>query len=213
MIVIACSDPKLVTRWSRALGGKYPFYTVSQKTALVRAISNLKPRLLILHTGFPHLRLGRELPAIKGLSPLTKILVLSGSPKTSEGVCALKAGARGYCGQNINSSLFRKAVKTVLQDELWAGHEIVTRLAEEMVADSKHEMPTARSTRALDGLSARKRQIADLVSQGATNKEIANRLNITEATVKSHLTAVFHRLQLSTRLQLALLAAAQTVVG
>src|SRR5215813_3191520 len=112
MIVIASGDPKLANRWSRALGGKYPFYTVSQKTALVRAVSTLKPRLLILHTGFPHLRVGRELPAIKGLSPLTKILVLSGSPKTSEGVYALKAGAKGYCSQNINSSLFRKAVKT-----------------------------------------------------------------------------------------------------
>jgi len=111
MIVIASGDPKLANRWSRALGGKYPFYTVSQKTALVRAISTLKPRLLILHTGFPHLRVGRELPAIKGLSPLTKILVLSGSPKTSEGVCAAQSGSQGLLQPKHQQLSFQESCK------------------------------------------------------------------------------------------------------
>jgi DNA-binding NarL/FixJ family response regulator len=210
MIVIACSDPKLVNRWNRALGKKYPSYTVSQKTALVRAVSSLKPRLLILHIGFPRLRVARELPAIQGLSPLTKVLVISDSPTTSEGISVLKAGAKGYCSQNISAALLKKAVKTVLQNELWAGHKVVTKLVEEMIALSRHEMLTARSKTPLDTLSARKRQIADLVIKGDTNKEIASQLNISEATVKSHLTAIFHRLQLSGRLGLALLSRAHT---
>jgi DNA-binding NarL/FixJ family response regulator len=211
MIVIACNDPKLVNRWNRALGKKYPSYTVSQKTALVRAVSSLKPRLLILHIGFPRLRVARELPAIQGLSPLTKVLVISDSPTTSEGISVLKAGAKGYCSQNISAALLKKAVKTVLQNELWAGHKVVTKLVEEMIALSRHEMLTARSKTPLDTLSARKRQIADLVIKGDTNKEIASQLNISEATVKSHLTAIFQRLQLSGRLKLALLSKAQTM--
>ena len=210
MIVIACSDPKLVNRWNRALGKKYPSYTVSQKTALVRAVSSLKPRLLILHIGLPRLRVGRELPAIQGLSPLTKILVISDSPTTREGISVLKAGAKGYCNQNISAALLKKAVKTVLQNELWAGHKVVTKLVEEMIALSRHEMLTARSKTPLDTLSARKRQIADLVIKGDTNKEIASRLNISEATVKSHLTGIFQRLQLSGRMGLALLSRAHT---
>jgi two-component system, NarL family, nitrate/nitrite response regulator NarL len=211
MIVIACNDPKLVNRWNRALGKKYPSYTVSQKTALVRAVSSLKPRLLILHIGFPRLRVGRELPAIQGLSPLTRVLVISDSLTTSEGISVLKAGAKGYCSSHINAALLKKAVKTVLQNELWAGHKVVTKLVEEMTALSRHEMLTARSKTPLDTLSARKRQIADLVIKGHPNKEIASRLNISEATVKSHLTAIFHRLQLSGRLKLALLSKAQTM--
>jgi DNA-binding NarL/FixJ family response regulator len=209
MIVIACSDPKLVNRWNRALGKKYPSYTVSQKPALLRAVSSLKPRLLILHTGFPRLRVGRDLPAIQGLSRLTKILVLSDSPTTSEGISALKAGAKGYCRQNISTVLFKKAIKTVLQNQLWAGHEIVTKLVEEMIANSKHEMSTAKSTPPFDCLSARKRQIADLVVEGATNKEIARRLNISEGAVKAHLTGMFRQLHISGRLALALLSRSQ----
>jgi DNA-binding NarL/FixJ family response regulator len=196
----------LVNRWNRALAGKYPSYTVTQKTALVRAISSLKPRLLILHIGFPHLRVGRDLPAIQSLSSLTKVLVLSDSPTTSEGISVLKAGAKGYCSRNISTPLLKKAVKTVLQNELWAGHKIVTKLVEEIIAQSQHEMLRARSTPALDGLSARKRQIADLVVKGATNKEIARRLNISEGAVKAHLTGVFRQLQISGRLALALLS-------
>ena len=210
MIVIACSDPKLVNRWNRALGKKYPSYTVSQKTALVRAVSSLKPSLLILHIGFPRLRVGRDLPAIQGLSPLTKVLVISDSPTTSEGISVLKAGAKGYCSSHINAALFKKAVKTVLQNELWAGRKIVTKLVEEMIAHSRHEMLAVRSPLSFDALSARKRQIADLVIKGDTNKEIASRLNISEATVKSHLTGIFRRLQLSGRLGLALLSRAHT---
>ncbi len=153
MIVIACSDPKLVNRWNRALRKKYPSYTVSQKTALVRAVSSLKPRLLILHIGFPRLRVERELPAIQGLSPLTKVLVISDSPTTSEGISVLKAGAKGYCNQNISAALLKKAVKAVLQNELWAGRKFVAKLVEEMIAHSRHEMLTTRSKTPLDTLS------------------------------------------------------------
>ena len=73
----------------------------------------------------------------------------------------VKAGAKGYCNQNISAALLKKAVKTVLQNELWAGHKVVTKLVEEMIAHSRHETLAARSKTPLDTLSARKRQIAD----------------------------------------------------
>ena len=122
----------------------------------------------------------------------------------------LKAGAKGYRNQNISAALVKKAVRNVLQNELWAGRKIVTKLVEEMIAHSRHEMLAVRSPLPFDALSARKRQIADLVIKGDTNKEIAGQLNISEATVKSHLTGIFRRLQLSGRLALALLSRANT---
>jgi DNA-binding response OmpR family regulator len=89
MILIACGDPKLVNHWGQALREKYPLYSVSQKTALVRALSSLKPRILILDIHLPRLRAVGELPAIQGLSPLTKIVVISDRPTTGEGVFGL----------------------------------------------------------------------------------------------------------------------------
>jgi DNA-binding NarL/FixJ family response regulator len=211
MILIACHDPKLVNRWSRALGKKYPLYAVGQKTALLRAVTSLKPRLLILHVGLPRLRAVRELPAIQKLSPLTKIVVVSELPTTAEGVSLVKAGAKGYCNSSISSALLNKAAKAVLQNELWAGRQIISALVEQMISPTTHETRAPRPTTPFDCLTERKRQIADLVIHGAHNKAIASRLNISEATVKAHLTDIFRQLHLSGRLELALLSKAQTL--
>jgi len=89
MILIACNDPKLVDRLSRTLREKYPLYSVSQKTSLVRALSSLKPRILIVDVSLPRLRAVRELSSIQELSPLTKIVVISDRPTTGEGVSGL----------------------------------------------------------------------------------------------------------------------------
>ena len=63
---------------------------------------------------------------------------------------------------------------------------------------------SATGTNHLDHLTPREREIVHQVAGGASNKEIANRLNVTEATIKAHLTAVFRKLGLSDRLHLAL---------
>ena len=79
-------------------------------------------------------------------------------------------------------------------------------LLEELTAltERRHkEFPPNLDTR-LDRLTPREREIAQLIGGGASNKEIAGRLNITEATVKAHLTAIFRKLGLSDRLGLAL---------
>ena len=207
MIVIACDDSKLVNRWHRTFAEKYPLYVVSQKTALVRALSSLKPRLLILDSSLPRLRAVKELPKIQQLSPVTKILVISDTPTIREGVAVLKAGAKGYCAYTIGSNLLHKAVRVVLNGELWAGRKIVTALIEEIFPASNDKQLLMRSKTPLDDLSARKREIAKLVVEGATNRAIASRLNISEATVKAHLTGIFRQFQLSGRLQLVLLVA------
>ena len=72
-------------------------------------------------------------------------------------------------------------------------------------------MPTGNIS--FDGLSPRKRQIAALVVEGTINKEIANRLNISEATVKSHVTGIFRRFKVSRRLDLERLFAAVQLSG
>ena len=121
MILIACNDPKLVGRWSRALREKYSLYLVSQKTSLLGAMSSLQPRILILDVRLPRLRAVRELPAIQGLSPLTKIVVISDRLTTSEGIAVLKAGVKGYSDRKITAALMHKLVKGVLGNELWVG--------------------------------------------------------------------------------------------
>lgn len=154
MILIACSNPKLVNRWSRALQNKYQLYFVNQKSSLVRSIGNIRPRLLLLDAHLPRLRIVRELRDIQKLSPLTKILVLSSSPTIREGISVLKAEAKGYCDPEISAILLQKAVRAVLRDELWAGRRIIAALINELVAPNRRIRLALKSKIPLDGLTA-----------------------------------------------------------
>ena len=87
--------------------------------------------------------------------------------------------------------------------EIWAGRTLVARLIEELGARVRTHPRTDSSAR-VGGLTTREREIAGLVSGGASNKEIAARLGVTERTVKAHLTAIFRKIGVTDRLRLAL---------
>jgi DNA-binding NarL/FixJ family response regulator len=203
MVVIASNNPKLVNRWSRALQKRYQLYIVNQKSSLLRSIVDIRPRLLLLDAQLPRLRLIRELPNIQKLSPVTRILVVSASLSNMEGMGVLKAGARGYCGQYLSAALLQKVARATLRDEIWAPRRTTSALIKELVAATNRIAPVVKSKIPLEGLSQRKQQIASLLIEGATNKEIGDRLGITEATVKAHVTGIFRQLNLSRRHELA----------
>ena len=73
-----------------------------------------------------------------------------------------------------------------------------------MLTEPSEKVSLADADGLLDGLTPRQREIARLISDGSSNKEIAARLNVAESTVKAHLTAIFRKLKVSDRLQLAL---------
>jgi len=204
MIVIASNNPKLVNRWSRALQKKYQLYIVSQKSSLLRSIGNIKPRVLLLDVGLPRLRVVRELPDIQKLSPSTRILVLFESPTTKDGISVLKAGAKGYASQKLSAASREKSVNALIRNELWAGRRVLADLFAQLHSEHQRTASTHRPNTSLDGLSPRKRQIAELVSEGIGNKDISARMNIGQATVKAQLTEIFRHFRVTNRLQLAL---------
>jgi two-component system, NarL family, nitrate/nitrite response regulator NarL len=213
MILIASHNAKLAMRWTRALRGKYDWCVITEKSALEESLCGLKPGVLLLDVGLPRLRAGRELPNIQRLSPATKVIVLSGAHSSNEGTAILKAGAKGYCSHSISGTLLQKAIKAVSRGEFWAGRQIVSELIDEVVSADNHRKPPAEVRMSLDRLSPRQRQIAALVVEAARNKEIANRLNISEGAVKAHLGAMFRKFNLSTRLELARLFATLATVS
>jgi len=197
-------------RWTRALRGKYVSCVITEKSALEESLCSLKPSMLLLDVGLPRLRPARELPNIQRLSPATKIIAMSGVHSSNEGSAILKAGAKGYCSHSISGALLQKAIKAVARGEFWAGRQIVSELIDKVVSADNYRKLPPKAGMSLDGFSPRQRQIAALVVEAARNKEIANRLNISEAAVKAHLGAMFRKFNLSTRLELARLFAALT---
>ena len=208
-VLIASPSPGLRKRWREAIDG-HPVLEVAEYGQLARMLAMRKPSILLLDQDL--LRLGGmdSVGALRRLHPAVKIVILAGRPDDAEGVAALKMGARGYCDRDITLPLLARALEAVRRGEVWVGRKLTARLLEEMSALSHGQRrPTgvAEPDGRLQRLTPRERDIVDLLSAGASNKEIAQRLVVTERTVKAHLTAVFRKLGMSGRLQAALFVA------
>ena len=144
---------------------------------------------------------------LRALQPATKIVVLAGNPDEKEGLVALKIGAQGYCERAIAPALLAKALEAVHNGEVWVGRKLTSYLLDELSAltEALGEQPSpSEIDRRLEGLTPRERAIVAELGAGASNKEIAQKFDVTERTVKAHLTAVFRKLGISGRLQVAL---------
>ncbi|HEV8327828.1 MAG TPA: response regulator transcription factor [Nitrospiraceae bacterium] len=208
LIVIASADHNLGTKWLRTLQKQFAVHVVNDGRYLERAISTLKPMVLILDHALLSL-----LPGSGGLTePMrrlinaTRTIIISNHIDEKEGVSLLKAGARGYCIDDPGPQIISKAVDAVLRGEVWVGRKVIQLLLDELAGFTEHlqrEFQT-NSDEQLKHLTPRQREIVSLISRGASNKEIAHALHVSEKTVKAHLTGIFRKLKLTDRLQLAL---------
>ena len=169
----------------------------------VRLVREHKPDLLLLdlamprHPGLEALRALNEDPA----GPRT--IVLTASIEKREILEALQLGARGVVLKESATELLLKSIRAVMAGETWIGRESVT----DVVAHMRRADPSGRHDRPKGfGLTPRELDIVATIVAGFSNKEIARHLSISEDTVKNHLTNVFDKLGVSSRLELALFA-------
>jgi len=129
----------------------------------------------------------------------TPVVVVSNIPDEREALSAIVTGARGYCHAWSSPEQFREVVQVVSRGGYWIGPALMSKLIG--VVNNK-SLPVVDK---LPGeLSGRETEVAREVVSGRSNKEIARVLGITERTVKAHLGAVFTKLGVRDRLQLAL---------
>jgi DNA-binding NarL/FixJ family response regulator len=136
-------------------------------------------------------------------APGCPVVVLSNQLDQDEGLICLESGASGYTNALSNPEVLRQIAMVVENGGLWVGPELMNRLRTSL---SRHQPGQASQTEGrLSTLSPREREVALAVASGASNKEVARTMGITERTVKAHLTAIFERLGIRDRLQLAIL--------
>jgi DNA-binding NarL/FixJ family response regulator len=119
---------------------------------------------------------------------------------------AFRAGARGVFKKSAPLSLLYKCIATVHKGQIWASNEELQHLLE--------ALQTTMPLRCLDVrgraiLSKREQQIVPLVAAGMTNKEISDKLGLSEHTVKNHLFRIYEKLGISSRVELILYAVTQ----
>ncbi len=130
--------------------------------------------------------------------PATKIIMLTVSKDEDDLMAALKAGASGYVLKGVSAKELADVVQTV------AGGEVY--VSPSLAADMLRELSRPQPPEPLDELTEREREVLQLVAEGLTNREIGERLHLSEKTVKHYMTNVLHKLQVRSRVEAALLA-------
>ena len=101
-----------------------------------------------------------------------------------------------------------KSIVAVMAGSYWVGRESVPDLKELILDNAAPEQPAGRY-----GLTRREMQMVAAIVEGSSNREIAQKFNVREDTVKHHLTSIFSKLEVSTRLELALFAIEHRLVS
>jgi RNA polymerase sigma factor (sigma-70 family) len=153
---------------------------------------------------------------IKRELPHVKIVMLTVSDDDDKLFEAIKSGARGYLLKDLEAYQLFDMLESIRRGEAPLSGLVAARILEEFTQsklDSPQEPEPAVVHTATDELSAREIEVLELVVDGKTNKEIAEALVITENTVKNHLSNILDKLHLQNRIQLAVYAVRQGLVG
>jgi len=170
----------------------------------------LEPDILLLDVAMPRLPGMEAMRAIMTKSPRVKIVLLTSTISTQQIIEALQIGARGIVLKDAVAGDLGQALRAVVQGDYWIGGERVVNLLkalQELMAQ-----PAAVPERKTYGLTPRDLEVVTCIVEGCSNRDIATQFTISEETVKRHLSNVFDKTGVSTRLELALFAIAHKLV-
>jgi len=166
-----------------------------------KMLPKLKPDILLLDLRMPEKDGLAVLEEINFETLPTRVIVLTAAEDDRDVVRAMRLGARGVVLKQSATDLLLKSIRKVHEGEIWLDNRMT---AEVIDAFKKSAESGQRRDKPL--LSEREKEIVQLVAQGFRNREIGEKLFISEQTVKNHLHNIFDKLGVSDRLELALYA-------
>ncbi|WP_031496379.1 response regulator [Bryobacter aggregatus] len=173
-----------------------------------------EPDILLLDLRMPNLDGLSALQTLQHINRKTKVIILTASEDKNEFVQAMKLGCSGIVLKQTAPELIVKSIRKVNDGEIWLDSHTTAAVMRQFATVGPDGHSTSGSSSGSNGtkmrerspLSAREREIVGLVAQGYKNKEMAEKMFISEQTVKNHLHNIFDKLGVSDRLELALYA-------
>jgi len=171
----------------------------------------LEPDILLLDVQMPRLPGLEALRAIMSKSPRVKIIMLTSTISTQQIIEALQIGARGIVLKDAVAGDLSKSMRAVLSGDYWIGGERVVNLVAAL--NELMKQAAAAPEKKTYGLTPRELEVVTCIVEGCSNKDVAKQFSISEETVKRHLSNIFDKTGVSTRLELALFAIAHQLVA
>jgi two-component system nitrate/nitrite response regulator NarL len=172
-----------------------------------RRAQELQPDLILLDNHLPGVNGVDALPALREAAPAARVLMLTVSEDEQDLAAALRAGACGYLLKTIDGDALALAIRRAMRGESVIAEEMSGKLLAAFRAPAAAESAVPASP--LAALSPRELDILRGIARGESNKLIARTLGIAETTVKIHVQHVLRKLDVSSRVQAAVLATEQ----
>ena len=171
---------------------------------------DLLPDILLLDLYMPRLPGLEAMRAIMSGSPSVKIVLLTSTITTQQVIEALQIGARGIILKDALADHLTTAIRAVVSGDYWIGGRRVVNLV-----GALHELmqKAAVPDRKTFGLTPREMEVVACIVEGCSNRDIAKQFGLSEETVKRHLSNIFDKTGVSTRLELAMFAIAHHLVN
>lgn len=179
---------------------------VGDGKSAVRKAVELRPDLILMDIGLPLMDGLEATKQIKESSLPTKVMIFTSHDDEEDIMAGLSAGADAYCLKGITPNQLGNAIRAVMDGAVWLDPGIAKRVLDQAVNKGPQKQAPVEKESNVFGLSERESQVLSLVVEGLSNQEIADRLFLSQDTVKTHLRHVMEKLRVSDRTQAAVKA-------
>ncbi len=199
-VLIADDHPLFRDALAQIVGSTLPLARVVEVGSVDEALEALAStdfELILLDVNMPGMNGMAGLLSLRRKAPATPVVIVSGKEDRETIDQAIGCGAAGFIPKSLSRDGMRTALVAVLAGEI------------SMPDESPGESAAGARQAAVAALSAQQRRVLEMISAGKANKIIAYELDISESTVKAHVTAILRKLNLRSRIQAALYATRQ----
>ena len=209
-LMLASGNKAKLDWWRKGLFGFINLHEVSDLDQLKGEISLLKPEMLLIDYELLGADMVSEIYSLKRLYPEIKMVVLTNSLSKEEEWSLFRAGICGCCQWDIEPSIQKTLIKAIQQGELWVRRSLIHKLLEQLQSHAnRNNKVDYNCLSLLENLTEREYGIAVRVANGESNKDIAQSLNISDRTVKAHLSEIFRKLGVTDRVKVAVILSAE----